>query len=57
MKAKVIMPFKDKEIDKVRNTNEVFDTTKERYAEINKSGRFVVEVKDEVKSANKAEKK
>lgn len=57
MKAKVIMPFKDKEANKVRNTKEEFEVSKERFAEINKSGRFIVEVKNEVKSAEKAEKK
>lgn len=46
MKAKVIMPFRDKVTNKVMNTNAVIDITKERFAEINKTGRYVVEVKE-----------
>lgn len=56
MKVKVIMPFKDKNTGKVHNTKEVFECTKDRFNDINKSGRFVVEVKEE-EAANKKESK
>lgn len=55
MKVKVIMPFKDKVSGKMRNTGEVFESTPERLAEINKAGRFVVEVPQE--KTTKAEEK
>jgi len=57
MKVKVIMPFKDKGSGKVRNIGEIFDVTKERFEEIKKAGRFVVEVKQEEKPAKETEKK
>lgn len=57
MKAKVVMPFKDKDSGKVRNIGEVFDVTKERFAEIKKAGRYVAEVKQEEKPAKETEKK
>lgn len=57
MKVKVIMPFKDKKAGKVRNIGEEFDVTQERFEEIKKSGRFVVEVKQEEKPAKETEKK
>lgn len=49
MKAKVIMPFKDKVTNKVMKPNMEFDTTEKRFAEINKTGRYVVEVKEAAK--------
>lgn len=57
MKAKVVMPFKDKDSGKVRNIGEVFDVTKERFAEIKKAGRYVAEVKPEEKPAKETDKK
>lgn len=57
MKARVITPFKDKTTGKVRNTGSEFETTKERFEEIKKAGKFVVEVKDEKKPAEKADQK
>lgn len=58
MKAKVIMPFKDKETNKTHNTGAVIEVTPERYAEIRKAGNYVVEEEPEKpKKAVKTEKK
>lgn len=46
MKAKVIMPFKDKVTKNVMKPDTVFETTEKRFAEINKTGRYVVKVKE-----------
>ena len=56
MKARVIMPFNGKKEKKPFNTGDIIDISAERFAEINKSGRFVVEVKQEEKPAEKADK-
>lgn len=47
MKAKVIMPFKDKETNKLYNTGDVIDCTPVRYSEIRKAGNYVEELKAE----------
>lgn len=57
MKVTVIMPFKDKKENKVRNTGDVFDCTEERFAEIKAAGRFVKAVKEDQKPAETVEKK
>lgn len=54
MKAQVIMPFTDKETKKLNKPGDVIECTKERFAEIRKSGNYVVEVKEE--KAVKADK-
>lgn len=54
MKAKVVSPFVDKVTKKYRNIGEEFEVSKERFAEIKKAGRFVVEVKPESKPEAKA---
>lgn len=36
MKVKVVIPYKDKDTKKVRNTNDVFDCTDDRYKAIKK---------------------
>ena len=56
MKARVIMPFNGKKEKKQFNTGDIFEVSPERFAEINKTGRFVVEVKQEEKPAEKADK-
>ena len=56
MKARVIMPFNGKKEKKQFNTGDIFEVSAERFAEINKSGRFVVEVKQEEKPVEKADK-
>lgn len=48
IKVRVIEPFMDKETKKIRNTNEIFDCTDARYAEIKKFV-AVVEKKPEAK--------
>ena len=53
MKAKVIMPFKDKVTKNVMEPDMEFDTTEKRFAEINKTGRYVVEVKEAAKPEEK----
>jgi hypothetical protein len=55
MKAKVIMPFKDKATGKVHKVGDVIECVPARLAEIKKAGRFVVEVKEE--TATKVEEK
>lgn len=52
MKAKVVMPFKDKVTGKVQKTGAVIDVTPTRFAEIKKAGRFLV-----VEDKEEAEKK
>lgn len=54
MKAKVIMPFKDKVTGETNNLGDVIDVTKKRFAEIKNAGNFIEEVK-EIKTAVKAE--
>lgn len=51
MKVKVVIPFKDKDTKKVRNTNEVFDCTVDRYKAIKK----YVNVVNEPQKPQKAE--
>lgn len=53
MKAKVIMPFKDKTTGKVLNTGAEIEVTPERLAEIKKAGNYVAEVKAETKAEKK----
>lgn len=55
MKAKVIMPFKDKVTGKVLNTGAEIEVTPERLAEIKKAGNYVAEVKADKET--KTEKK
>lgn len=57
MKARVIMPFKDKETGKMRKVGEEIEVTPTRFAEITKAGRFVVEVKKEAKTEEGQEEK
>lgn len=54
MKANVIMPFTDRETKKTYNTGAEIECTEKRFAEIRKSGNYVVEVKEE--KAVKADK-
>lgn len=54
MKAKVIMPFKDKLTGKIHDTGTTFEVTAERMAEIRKSGNYIEEVKED--KAVKADK-
>jgi hypothetical protein len=48
MKAKVIIPFRDKITKKNYKKNDIIDVTAERFNEITKVGRFIqaVEVKE-----------
>lgn len=55
MKAKVVIPFRDKITGKVMNTGAEIEVTPERFAEIKKAGNYVVEVKADKET--KAEKK
>lgn len=47
MKVKVITPFKDKVTGKTHNTGAEIEVSKERFEEIKKAGRYVVEVPEE----------
>jgi len=53
MKAKVIMPFKDKVTKNVMKPDTVFETTEKRFAEINKTGRYAVKVEEATKPEEK----
>ena len=46
MKVKVITPFIDEKEKKTRVVDEIFEVSKERYAEIKKKGRLVVPVRE-----------
>ena len=47
MKAKVLIPFKDKETKKVRKKGDIIDVTAKRFNEITKAGRYIEAVEDE----------
>lgn len=47
MKAKVLIPFKDKETKKEHKKGAVIDLSAKRFNEITKQGRFVELVEDE----------
>lgn len=49
MKAKVLMPFKDKRTGETMKPDTVFECSQKRFAEIKKSGNYVVAVKEEAK--------
>lgn len=47
MKAKVLIPFKDKETKKDRKKGDIIDVTPKRFNEIIAKGRFIEAVEDE----------
>ena len=56
MKVKVLVKFRDKKTGKIRQKDDIFTVSKERFAEILKVGNFVEEVKAEPdKAAEQAE--
>lgn len=58
MKARVVMPFKDKETKKTYGkVGTEIDVTPERFKEINKSGRYVAPVTEEAKAEEAQEEK
>lgn len=57
MKAKVIMPFKDKVSKKTLNVDDVIEVTPTRFKEIKKSGRYVAPVTEEAKAEEAQEEK
>lgn len=57
MKARVMMPFKDKETGKMRKVGEVIEVTPTRFKEIKKSGRYVAPVTEEAKAEEAQEEK
>lgn len=53
MKAKVLIPFRDKETKKEHKKGAIIDVTAERFNEITKGGRFI-EAVEENKPTSKA---
>ena len=53
MKAKVLIPFRDKETKKEHKKGSTIDVTADRFNEINKKGRFL-EAVEENKPTSKA---
>lgn len=49
MKVRVINPFNDAHTKKYRNIGDEMEISKERYEEIKKAGKYVVEVRAEEK--------
>lgn len=56
MKARVVMPFMNKQTGKLCNTGDIIEISAERFAEIKKAGRFVEEVKQEKPAEKKTDK-
>lgn len=58
MKARVIMPFNDKETGKLRKVGEEIEVTPTRFKEIRKAGNFVAKVDkaDQEENQEKPEK-
>lgn len=53
MRVKVIESFIDKTNDKVRNIDDEFDCSEERYNEIEKAGHYIVKVASKQKGKAK----
>ena len=47
MKAKVLIPFKDKETKKVHKKGDIIDVTVKRFNEITAKGKYIQLVEDE----------
>lgn len=47
MKAKVLIPFKDKITKKIHKKNDIIDVTVARFNEITKNGKYIELVEDE----------
>jgi hypothetical protein len=50
MKAKVLIPFRDKVTRKVRKKGAIIDVTNDRFNEISKVGKFLEPVKEETET-------
>lgn len=52
MKAKVLIPFKDKETKKAYKKGDIIEISEKRFNEINKQGKFLELVKEEKPNNN-----
>ena len=57
MKAKVLIPFTDKETGQSRKKGDVFNITAKRFNEITVKGRYIEAVDEPVKTNNKEKSK
>lgn len=57
MKARVLIPFTDKETGKSRKKDDVFSITAKRFNEITAKGRYIEAVDDPVNTNNKEKTK